>query len=66
MGAVLQGRMEMLQRDADLSHGHGGSWVLQLCHPKARLVPQGSVFAQGWGGSSPAHMQGEAELLLKG
>lgn len=56
----------MLQRDADLSHGHGGSWVLQLCHPKARLVPQGSVFAQGWGGSSPAHMQGEAELLLKG
>lgn len=30
----------MLQRDADLSDEEGASWLLQLCCPKARLVPR--------------------------
>lgn len=45
----------MLQTDADLSDGEGRSWVLQLCCPKARLVPRNLCL----------HWIGVATLLLE-
>lgn len=73
MGAVIPGRMELLQRDADLADGEGGSRLLQLCCPKARPVPRDLCLH--WVGvaallpcstETPAHPQEEAELLLQG
>lgn len=56
--------------------GDGGSWVLQLCCPKARLVPRdlclhwvgvAALLLESLVPLSPhPHIQEEAELLLGG